>query len=297
MAESTRRGLYGIHDVQFWNAATGIPYAHLKILGECNMALTPEIAELMGGSLKTSWDVAVQSNPAEVKITAKEYHPEAARILCGASAGSLDEYAADALGDVIEEANVQGATCIDVAAGIATIEVLTGSEANLKEGYYMIKVVAAGTVDLYAYSDVDFKRGADLVYVDDTCKITSTPETIATGADTDLTNLGIKLVGGSGAIAMTPGDTATFYVMRPHSKAWRLKLGESGAEFEKVGVTIVSEKKDVIDVLHMVNCQAAGMSFIFPENDYGTYDITVKPLYDAVLDGYGYFKRTFKEGI
>jgi hypothetical protein len=285
--------MYGIHDIRFWNIETGMPYAHLKILGEASYAMNPEMAELAGGSQKAPWDVAIKSITSEFKATAKEYDPVASKIL---TAGNLREYSANAQGEVIDARTMRGLSILNSQSGIASITVKASKNANLKEGYYILKATDATHVQLYAYSDVDFGQGATKLSLDDAGRLLerdiAVPEA---GGVVDIDDFGISITGGSGTITLTPGDTARFYVVRPHGGAWHLDLGSSASDFEEVGVTVASAKVNgMVTMLHLWRCKAAGLSFVFPENDYGTYEINVKPMYDPVMDGFGQFIRTFK---
>jgi hypothetical protein len=293
MTERNPRGLFGVHDVRFYNRSTGESISHLRVLGDVNPEFTAEIEKLMGGSQMFSWDSEIKSFEASLKITAKEYDGETMAMLLG---GENTSYAADSDGDVLDEANVYGTSVIDATTGIATVTVESGEEDELKEGWYVIKAVSATTVDIYAYSSANFSRGTDLSFQDDDGKITASPLTITASTAVSVPDLGVELTGGSGTIGMTTGDTARFYIQKPHGGAYSVKFGQASMNFDEIGVVIAAQTSaGMTTYLHFYRCKAAGMAIPMVEKGYATYDITVEPMYDSDVDGVGEFRRSLAE--
>lgn len=291
MAERNPMTMFGAHDVRFYSRTTGESLAHLRVLGDVNSEFTAEVEKLMGGSSYFPWDTAIKSFGSSLKITAREYDGDIMSLLLG---GTLTEYASDSDGDIIDEANVKGTSVYGVATGILTvIPIPTTGPANLKEGWYLIKAASASTVNVYAYSNVDFTRGTDDTFEDEDGKITASPITITTSSNTDITDHGIRLTGGGGTIGMTTGDTARFYVQKIHGGAFEVKIGQSAMSFSDVGCVIsMMEKDNITAFLHLYKVKVAGMAIGFPEKGFSTYDITVEPSYDSTLDAVGVFRRS-----
>ena len=293
MAEAQPKGLYGVHDIRFYDLDTGESKAHLRVLGDVNPEFTAEIEKLMGGSQMFPWDSEIKAFNSSLKVTCREYSADIMAMLLG---GVATEYATDADGDVIDEENVFGTSVIDATTGIATITVKAGKEADLKEGWYLIKAASATTVNVYAYSSSNFSRGTDGVFVDEDGKITSSPLTITASTAVEVTDHGINLTGGSGAIGMTIGDTARFFVQKPHGGAYKVKFGQTSMNFEEVGCIISGQTSGgVTSYLHFYRVKCAGMAIPFTEKGFASYDITVEPMYDSTLDGVGEFRRSLNE--
>jgi len=255
-----------------------------------------EFAQLKGGSNLFVWDSAISSFEPTVSIVAREMTGD---IIATNVAGNVTEYAADTDGDVIDEDNVNGTSVIDAAEGIATITVKasTGKD-ELKEGWYVIKATAAATVDIYAMSSSNFARGTDEAYEDDDGKITASPITVpASGATVDVDNFGLTLTGGSSsAIAMTTDDTAKFYVQKPHGGSYSAIIGEQPMDFQEYGMTIFSETNaGTLYNMLLYRVKPAGMSFPFPEKNYGEFNVNVQVMYDSTENRIGIFSNTTPE--
>jgi hypothetical protein len=98
----------------------------------------------------------------------------------------------------------------------------------LKYNYYWVVAADPTTVDVYAASNFQFKRGTDLFFDSDVLKITTSPLTIVQSAAVEIPGTGIELTGDSGIIAMTAGDVAFFDVVPPHNGVSDIDIGSAG---------------------------------------------------------------------
>ena len=285
------RTLFGVHSVCFYDRSNRLPIAFLRVLGNCNINLTPEFTDLAGGSQMMPWDSEPSAIDSEASLTAREYPIEAMELLL---AGEKTEYTENADGriDVVE--NVKGESIIKADTGIATITVTDpdgsdedGGEVDLKEGEYVIKAVSATTVDLYALTDANFNRGESKAFLDNTLKITESPISITTAGECKVPGYGVTLNGGSGTIALTIGDTARFTVRRPSVKGFRVIVGQTGANFPEVGVLMCGQLQGNggLTWVDVYRVKAAGMPVNFEEKGYSEWSITLKILYDAAKNG------------
>ena len=170
-------------------------------------------------------------------------------------------------GAVTTLTNANGTSCMAATTGIASVALKSGGAADLKAGMYTVKVVSATTVDVYCDSDIDFGSiytgGAVGTFVDDTLKITAAPLTVTTaGALTEVTGFGIDLVGGSGTISMTIGDTATFEVRPANVANEVITIGDRNTFLKSYSVTAYSAMKSItgeITYIYMPIVQVSGI--------------------------------------
>ena len=247
------------------------------------------------GSNLFLWDSAVSSFKPSVAIAARQISSSIIDMLVD---GTTTTVTADSTGDVTDEANQYGTSIINATTGIATITLKSGDEGDAKEGWYMIKCPTNGaTVNVYAMSSANFSRGTAASFSDDAGLITASPITITTGgATTDLADYGIRFTGGSGAIAMVAGDSAIFFVQKPHGGAYSTIIGAQPMEFSEYGCNIVSEANGgVMYDLLLYRVKAAGMGFPFKEKNYSDYNVNMSVMYDSVKNAFGVLKVTTPE--
>lgn len=161
---------------------------------------------------------------------------EIIELLTGAK---VTKRAAETSGAVTTLVNKKGTTIANATTGIASVGIISGKETDLKYTTYVVKAVSATTVNIYAYSNNDFNRGTASTFITPSAKTIAEGVTIATGTALQLesptiTNgaFGVELTGGSGTIAMTIGDTATFEVRPPNSTSEEWVLGELGSKLK-----------------------------------------------------------------
>lgn len=276
---------YGIHSICPFKIADGLPYGILKVLGGGTMTLSSEFQELFGGSNKFAWAVEASTISSEWTATVKSMPDFMFELFLGASVATT---AASATGTVGDLANVKGTSAFQATTGIASVSALSGSETDLKDGIYVGKVVSATTVDIYALTDIEFKNpGANpLSYVNEELKITATALTIVAATDVNIPNLGVKLTGGSGTIAMTIGDTFRFSVRSAHNGLSAISIGSTSTIFPEHRQLCLGQKRANGDTFEMelYRVVASGMPIPFEEQTFAIPELAMKLVQDACQD-------------
>lgn len=292
MALSAAKHIYGIHSICAYNPDTLVPYGISKVIGSLSMTLTGEKVPLNGGSLLYPWAVEKGLISTEGSILMREVPTWSHEALQGAVA---TENAAETAGAATTIANANGTSTV-AATGIASVGLTAAASADIKSGMYVVKVVSATTVDVYAMTDVDFLRGTDLVYVNDLLKITSSALTIATGADVNIPNTGLKLTGGAGTIAMTVGHTAWFDARSVNTGSRNVTVGKSGETVPDIGIMCAAQKKGNSEIffLDIFRVSASGFPYNFTEKAWMESEVSFQAFYDATRNGV--FREIYIDG-
>ena len=277
---------YGIHSICPFRISDGLPYGILKVIGGGTMTLASEFEELFGGSNKFAWAVEAKTISSEWTATVKSMPDFMFELFLGAT---VDTTAASATGTVGDAANILGASVIEPLAGIATVTAAAALEIDLKDGVYIIHAVTATTVDIYALTDIEFKKiGAnnDLAYLDEALKINDTPLAIAMGAATEIVGLGVELTGGSGTIGMTVDDTARFHVNSAHGGVSEISIGSSSTTFPEHRQLCLGQKRANGDVFEMelFRVVGSGMPIPFEEQTFSIPELSMKLVQDPCED-------------
>lgn len=288
MALNDPRGQFGVHSATFYNRTTGIPIVMLRVIKDSGIDFSAEFEDLEGGSNQFIWDAEVSSINSDFKLTCQEYPGEAMELLLG---GSLTTNAAEASGAVDGVANLNGTSIINASNGIDTVELTAADSADLKEGKYMLKATAAGVVSLYGCTDVDFQRGTDLSFSDDTLLIEASLD--VSGGDVEIEELGVTL-SSVGTPAFTTNDTAIFYIRKPNTSSIELDFGQSGAEFSQVGLFLAGQRQSdgTITTMELYKVIGAGMPLMMAEKSWSEWEVTIKALHDSSRNKVGTFRRT-----
>jgi len=276
--------MYGIHQFTPYDRVTGEPYGTIRILGGASISLSGELVELFGGSSPYSWDVQDGAITAEMSFKPKEIPNFLFHLLLGKAP---TEILANA-GNVSALVNILNDSVFDAADGIASVGVKAGSEEDLKFGKYLVKAVSATTVDVYAYTNVDFFRGTDKVYENDLLKITASPLSITKDTAVEVPDFGVELTGGSAVtMTMTTDDTADFEANPPSSKQMDVVIGEHGVCVPEFAAIIAAQKLSG-GQMWLIDCpriKALGMPLGMEEKAYSEPEITAKLMYDSTLNG------------
>lgn len=289
MALSAPRSFYGICSVSPYSRSTGEFYGILRVLENSSLGLTAELIALQGGCNKFDWSTEVASMTAEMNLTFSEY-PDFVFELFGGNAPTSN--AAETGGSVTTLTDKYG-TVVNATTGIASVTVKSGSEADLKFGKYVTKVVSSTTVDVYFSSSLDIGRGTDGTFQNDLLKITESPLTIPdSGSTVTIPNFGLEFTGGSGTInletAGSIGDTATFEVRPINDGSMDVTIGQiTDQNFPEFGAIIMANKQSDGQMVEVdaYRCKGAGLPISFTRNTYSQAEITVKLMYDSVKDG------------
>jgi len=284
MALSDPRTIFGIHSVAPYNRTTGEFYGIAKVLDSSSIAINSELISLTGGSQKFPWAIENGPSTAEISLSVGQYDNFLLELAYGKAP---TENAAEANGSVTVLTNKSG-TLVEATTGIASVGIETGEEDELKFGKYVVKAATTTTVDVYVSSDVDFARGVDGSYESDLLKITAIPVTVPdSGATVSITGYGVELTGGSGTVAMTAGDTATFEVRPPNSKSMDLVVGGATAVVPEVGLMVYSQQRGTSEMfeIDVYRAKLTGMPFGFTKFEWSVAEITAQAFYDSTRDG------------
>lgn len=283
MALQDPRIIYGIHSISPYQRTSKMPYGILKVIGSASLALSADLEQLYAGSNKYAWAAESKTVSTELTAKVKAYPGFLFQLFLGAT---VTDASADTAGTVSALTNQLGTSVQKAAGGIASISVKVAQKANLKFGKYVIKALTATTVGIYLLSDIDISRGTLGVYVDDTLQLTLATVTISTGAGTDIDSLGLTLMGGSGSIAMTAGDTATFEVLPPSTKSSSIVVGKSTDTFPNFGALMLAQKRATGEMFEIDahNCIGGGLPISLEEQAFSQPELKMTCLYDSTLD-------------
>jgi len=277
---------YGIHSIAPFRISDGLPYGILKVLGGGTMTLASEFEELFGGSNKFAWAVESKTISSEWTATVKSMPDFMFELFLGAS---VTETAASATGTVGDLANVLNASVVDASTGIASVTAKASAEADLKDGIYVLLAVSPTTVDVYALTDIEFKKlGAtnELSYLDEDLKINSTPLAVTSASTTEIVGLGVEITGGSGTIGMTAGDTARFSVRSAHSGLSVIDIGSGSTIFPEHRQLCLGQKRANGDTFEMelYRVVGSGMPIPFEEQTFAIPELAMKLVQDTCED-------------
>lgn len=284
MALSANRIVYGIHNMAPYSRTTGLPYGTLKVIGGGTLALAAEFEDLFGGSQKYAWASEAKTTSAEFTASVKSMPDFLFELYLGATVATT---AASATGSIVDAfANKLNTSVLDATTGIATVLVKAGSEADLKDGLYVVKAASATTVDVYLLTDVSFDKGTDIDYENDALKITASPITVVASTAADIPDTGLELTGGSGVIGMTSDDTATLRVAAAHGGVSKITIGKATSSFPEHGLVALAAKRADGSLFEIEIFKAVGGGFpiALEETVFSIPELTIKLLYDEVKD-------------
>lgn len=285
MALSNPRPIFGIHSFTGYRRSDRTYYGILRVLGSSTFNLTGELINLNGGSQKYPWAVEEGTVEASIELVVREYPSWLMEVLLGKAP---TDNAAEASGSVSAIANANGTSAVDATTGIASVTATAADEADLKFSKYVVKVTSATDVTVYASSNVDFARGTDSSYENDDLEILAADITIPdTGGTVAIADYGLTFTGGSGSVAMTVGDTATFEVRPQNSASMDATFGGLSDTFPEFGAILVGKKLGdgrmfEVDVFR---CKGAGLPFGFEENAFSEASVSINAFYDSDRNG------------
>ena len=284
MALSNIRYVYGVHSFAPYSRTTGEFYGIARVLGGSSVSLSGELVKLNGGSNKYPWAVEDSTITAEIALKVKQYEDFMFELFLGKAPTAVGSDTAGVVSSVTDK----NGTSVVAATGLASVVVIpTTGAANLKFGKYVIKAVSASTIDLYVSSNIDFARGTDADYESDLLKVTASPLSISTGANTDLAAFGLRFTGGASATAFTTDDTATFEVLPPSSKSMSVTVGANSDVFPEFGAVMYAKKAGDLAMFEIdaFRCKGVGMPLGLEENAFSEAEIKAEAFYDSAKDG------------
>lgn len=285
MGLSNNRIVYGIHNMTPYRRTDRLPYGTLKVIGGGSLSFSAETEKLFGGSNKFAWAVESKTIDSTFTATVKAMPDFLFELYLGAS---VEKTAASATGSVVVPlTNGMGTSVLEAATGIATATVKAGEEADLKDGYIVLRAASATTVDAYYLTDIAFNKelvaGTNFDFVDEELKVTAAALSVTSGAAVTIPNTGIELTGGSGTIGMTVGDTAYFRVAAAHGGVSQITIGKSQSTFPEHGLMCLSAKRADGSLFEIDLLKAVGSGFpiALEETVFSIPELTVDLLYDC----------------
>lgn len=281
MALSDPRALFGIHSVALYNTTTRKPYGIIKVAKGTNIQLSGETIELTGGSFRYPWAIEDGLISTEISMTFAEYPDFLFEVFLGKA---VTENTSDSSGNVSTAVNVNGSTIINGSNGIDAVELTSGDSADLKFGKYVIVALTANTFDVYAMSDIDFARGTDISYIDDSLKIISGGD-VSSGDHVDA-NSGLTF-SQVGTPAFTTGDTAYFEVRPVNTSNISVTIGGVSDTFPEFGMVAYAQQRGsgAMFEIDMFRCKAIGLPINLTPQEFSEAEVTVKAFYDSTRSG------------
>lgn len=287
---SQPRTIFGIHSFTPYSRTNGLPYGTLKVLQSSSLSFQGSLVQLNGGSNPYPWAVEPGKISSQLSLKTSEY-PNFIFQLFGGSTPS--DNAAETAGNCSALTNVYGTSLMNATTGVASVSVLSGSEADLKFGKYVVKALSATTVQVYCMTDVDFNSGTAKNFADDNLAIASTAFTIVASTATNLTGFGLKLTGGSGTIGMTTGDTATFEVRPINTLSTVFTIGAVASQYPEFGAILMAKRSGdgVLFEVDVPRVKGEGVPIGMDEDKFSSADIKCLVLHDTTLDYVARFRR------
>lgn len=285
MALSSPRSLFGVHSVAFYNTTTREPYGIVKVAKGANLALSGETISLTGGSFKFPWAIEDGLVTTELSMSFAEYPDFLFEVLLGKTPTVATS---DTTGNVTTITNQSGTSVVSATVGIASVTATSSDEADLKFGKYLVKVTDAASdeVTVYQYSDIDFARGTDASFTDDSLAI-GTVTISGTDGTSTLADYGLTFTGGSGTIDMTDGDTATFEVRPVNTSNMEVTVGGVSDIFPEFGCLVYGQKRGGGQMFEadLFRCKAVGMPINMTPQEFSEAEVTIQAFYDANRNG------------
>lgn len=281
MAQTPSRIIFGLHSITPYNRVTKKPYGIMKVVGSASIGMSSDLEKLFAGSNKFAVAAEAKTVDAEVNLKVKEYPDFLFELFLGAT---VVKTSASATGSVTGFVNVKGTSIKNASNGLSAVAVTASTgDAQLKEGKYVIVATGTATADIYAYSDVDFNRGTDMVYMDDLLKVGTID---LSSASADIVALGLTFTK-TGTPAFEVGDTAEFEVTPPHAGVSDILIGSSSTTFPAFGAIIVAQKRSTGEIFRIeaFNVVASGLPIALEEQAYSQPEVKLAALYDREKDG------------
>lgn len=281
MALTQPRTIFGIHSFTPYSRTTGLPYGMARVLQNSTFTMEGDLIELKGGSNKYSWAVEDGDVTAELGFSVSEY-PNWLFELFGGKAPTAGS--AEPSGGATAITDKYGTSVVAATGLLATVTVSTA--ADLKYGKYMLKATASDALTLYCSSDIDFGRGVDEGFTDDTLAV-DTWTGISLGATKAFTDFGFTLTAGGSATVLVVGDTATFEVRPINTYNRSVVIGGIADSLPEFGAYLYAQKNSAGAVLevNVFKLKASGLVLGAERKTFSNNEYTAKASYDSVLNG------------
>lgn len=282
MSLSAKRHIYGIHSITPYNPISFERYGTLETLGAGSFSITQAINVLRGGSLRVPWAAELGDQEASLTLTMREYPDFIFELFMGKAPTAV---AASATGSISALANKKGTSVMSATNGISDVAITSGKNADLKAGLYVIKTTGSQAFDVYGTSNVDFSRGENVEFVDDTLKLTATPLSVAAGT-VSMDDFGLDFTA-VGVPNFTVGDTAYFRVKPINDGSSSVIIGGIADIAPEFGAILVAQKRGDASLceIDVFKCRGGGMNIGANEKAFAETPITATAFYDTVRGG------------
>jgi hypothetical protein len=273
----SKKQIFGVHSITPYNIATGKPISlePFKVIGTFSVSLTQEIIESFGGSSFDAWGVELGARTFEGAMLLKEYPSALMEIATGTAPTVI---AAEASGSVSSLINASGTSAFEATTGIASVELKAASAIDVPFASYSIEVVSPTTVDVYVSSDIDFAQGTDKTFKAGTQKVNSSPLTITSATVVDIPDFGITLTGGSGSIAMTIGNYASFSSKPANTGSRTINIGSPLARPTNIGLMAYAQRQSdgTMFEINVYSALFGGLPITLTEKAFSESEMTFK---------------------
>jgi len=281
----TTRQEFGCHSICARNRTTKVVTGMIEIIGDISLEFAASSVDNRGGSSLYPRATEITEIDSTISFNVRQWDDWIFENYMAATVTTTSS--ASTSGTLVALSAVTGST-VTGANGIASVDITSsGTIANLKTGPYMVIAASATTVDVFRPTTFQNSRGTDLYLDNNAGKITTTPLTIASGTVVVIPGTGLQLTGQAASIAMTIGDSASFYVTPPHTGISAVDIGVPGNTFPEHELIIFGRQRGSGESV-WVQCYKAqcvsGMTFPMSQSDFAATDISVKLLLDTTVN-------------
>lgn len=292
MSLTDARISYGVHSVSAYSRTTGEFYGIAKVLGGSSFALNGEQAKLMGGSQKYPWAIEEVSISSELSLKVKQYEDWMFTLFLGKAPTTV--VTPDTDGTISTAANKTGSSMIAATGLLTPVVIPTTGAANLKFGKYVIKATGAAAFDVYMSSDIDHNRGTDEEFTNDLLLVASVTG-VSSGGNSDVASLGLRFTGGASVTAFVTGDTATFEVCPPYTRAMEVTIGGSADTFPEFGAIVYAKQRSSGEMfeIDIFRLKATGLPFGMEMGAFSEAELKAEAFYDSAKNGVAKFRYIY----
>lgn len=269
---------FGVEAAILYDPTTKVPVGIFRIISDGSFERTVDPVLLEGGNAAGPW-AAEDGQPSNtLTLTVSEFQTFALKLLENAD---VTEIEAEADGFVSGMINSRGESVFNATTGLVSVAVNPAGLSLLPFGTVTLEAISATTVR------VKFKghlaNGVNQ-YEDSEATIISDLDVSA--GTTDITELGLTITKGSGALALEVGDVAYFDVRPVNYGGEIIQVGKN-PQTNVFGLMIVYPKNSNGDIITVdfPRVYAAGFNLGFTSREYSTFTINGTPLVDPCNDG------------
>jgi len=267
---------FGVKALIFYNRTTLKPVGVFRVISSVEYASETEQLLLQGGHRNGAWAAEAGEPTQTLTATLKQFPNFYFTEMNNADlTTTLSEDTSGFIGTI---ANKSGTSVVNATTGIASVSIISGSEALVPLGRISVVAASATTVDVYLLGDV----ASGALPVTDELTLLGSGITIAdSGATVDLASYGIRITSGSGTVALTTGESAVFTCRPANSKTTEIVMPDS-SDIKILGCVLVypknSEKQQKI--VDFPKVSVSGLVFSANTREFAEFEMTATPLYD-----------------